>query len=90
MKHLREITTVLRPNAEGQGVFHRAGEKAAANLFYSSYESIWGKKKQCPFLIKGREQRSPQGFCYGVVASLGGQLFSFHFVKIDIRALDLK
>ena len=49
-----------------------------------------GKKEKCPFLIKGRVQRSPQGFYYGVVASLGGQLFPFHFVKIDIWALDLK
>ena len=70
--------------------FTEQEDKLQPTCFIRAMNLFGEKKKKCPFLIKGRVQRSPQGFCYGVVASLGGQLFSFHFVKIDIRALDLK
>lgn len=46
MKHLREITMILRPKVEGLAVFNRTGDEegAAANLLYLRFVSIWGKK----------------------------------------------
>lgn len=46
MKHLREITMILRPNVEGQGVLNRTEEGAEAYLLYLRYVSIWGKKEE--------------------------------------------
>lgn len=48
LKHLGEITTNLRPNVEGHGVFYRTEEEegAAAELFHLRYVSIWGKKEK--------------------------------------------